>query len=251
MIEVKKLTFCYDGFSLDVCGLTFPPGRITAIIGPNGAGKTTFLKCVAGLLPIAKKSVFYDSQDIARMKEPFRAKLISYVPQEQSLAFNFSVLEFVVMGRAAHLPLFSLPSTSDLEIARRSLDYVGLSSFALRPLSELSSGERRLALLARSLAQETPVLLLDEPTTFLDLRHSLEILELIQRLSREKGKTIGLTLHDINQAAHFADNLVLVKNGRVKASGHPMEVLTAELLAEVYDIKVSLVEFHGRRLIIT
>lgn len=250
LIEVRGLDFGYNGFRLEVEALSFPAGKITAIIGPNGAGKTTLLKCLAGLLPTRRRTVFYDSQDIASLKEQAKAKIISYVPQEHSLAFNYSVLEFVVMGRAAHLSLFSLPSARDLEIARRSLDYVGLPSFASRTLSELSSGERRLVLIARSLAQETPVLLLDEPTTFLDLRHGLEILELVQRLAKERGKTIILTLHDINQAAHFADNLVLLKEGQVVASGCPGEVLSEELIEKVYGLKVTLVEIAGRRFIL-
>lgn len=250
LLEIKGLNFTYDGFKLEVEALSFPAGKITAIIGPNGAGKTTLLKCLAGLLPIRRRTVFYDSQDIASFKEQARARIIGYVPQEHSLAFNYSVLEFVVMGRAAHLSLFSLPSARDLEIARRSLEYVGLPSFASRALSELSSGERRLVLIARSLAQETPVLLLDEPTTFLDLRHGLEILELVRRLAKERGKTIILTLHDINQAAHFADNLVLLKEGGVLASGDPAEVLSEELIEKAYGLKVSLIEIAGRRFIL-
>ncbi len=250
LIEVRGLEFSYNGFKLEVEALSFPAGKITAIIGPNGAGKTTLLKCLAGLLPIRRRTIFYDSQDIASLKEPVRARLIGYVPQEHSLAFNYSVLEFVVMGRAAHLSLFSLPSARDLEIARRSLEYVGLPSFARRTMSELSSGERRLVLIARSLAQETPVLLLDEPTTFLDLRHGQEILELVRRLTRERGKTIILTLHDINQAAHYADNLVLINEGQVVSSGLPGEVLSEELIEKVYGLKVSLVEIAGRRFIL-
>ncbi len=251
MIEVKKLYFTYDGFSLEVAGLLFPPGKVTAIIGPNGAGKTTLLKCLACLLPVQRHTVFYDSQDVARLKEQARARIIGYVPQEQTLAFNYSVLEFVVMGRAAHLPLFGLPSKRDFELAHRALEFVGLPSFAFRTLAELSSGERRLVLIARSLAQETPVLLLDEPTTFLDLRHALEILGLVRRLAAEKAKTVILTLHDINQAGHFADHLILMKAGRIVASGSPPQVLTEELLAEVYEIPVSLVEIGGRRLVLT
>jgi len=250
-ISVKRIRFSYDGFNLEVADLAFPAGKITAIIGPNGAGKTTLLKCLAGFLPVQRQSIFYGSCDLASFKEQTRARIVSYVPQEHSLAFNYSVLEFVVMGRAAHLTLFSLPSAHDLEIARRSLEYVGLPSFASRMMSELSSGERRLVLIARSLAQETPVLLLDEPTTFLDLRHSLEILELIRRLASEKSKTIILTLHDINQAARFADYLILMKGGRVVASGEPALTLTEELLGEVYGIKVSIIEISGRRLVLT
>ena len=250
-ILVKRLRFSYDGFNLEVADLAFPAGKITAIIGPNGAGKTTLLKCLAGLLPVERKSIFYGNQDITALKEQVRARIVSYVPQEHSLAFNYSVLEFVVMGRAAHLSLFSLPSARDLEIARLSLEYVGLPSFASRMMSELSSGERRLVLMARSLAQETPVLLLDEPTTFLDLRHSLEILELVRRLASERNKTIILTLHDINQAARFADYLVLMKGGRVVASGEPALVLTESLLGEVYGLKVSIIDIGGRRLVLT
>jgi iron complex transport system ATP-binding protein len=249
-IRVERLTFAYRAFTLDVAGLSFADGRVTSIVGPNGAGKSTLLKCLASVLPPAPGSVFVDGQDLARLGGKSRARLIGYVPQEPGFTFNYAVLDFVLTGRAAFLPPFSSPAAHDVEAAREALGVVGLAGFEERPYFELSSGERRLVLIARTLAQRSDILLLDEPTTFLDPRHEIEVMELVRRLAVEMKKTVVVTLHALDMAVKYSDELVFMKAGRVVAAGRPDEVLDEGLLRSVYDIEMGILDVAGRRLIV-
>jgi iron complex transport system ATP-binding protein len=194
--------------------------------------------------------VFVDGQDLAGLSGRSRARLVGYVPQEPSFTFNYSVLDFVLTGRAAFLAAFAAPGREDVEAAREALSFVGLSGFEARPFFELSSGERRLVLIARTLAQRSDILLLDEPTTFLDPRHEAEIMELIRRLATERGKTVVVTLHALDMALKYADEMVFMKSGGVVAAGPSREVLDERLLKTVYDIDMGIVELGGRRLIV-
>jgi iron complex transport system ATP-binding protein len=250
-VRVRDLTFGYRHFSLHVAHLDFAGTQLTAIVGPNGAGKTTFLKCLSGILPAAKGSVFIDDRDIALMSERETAKRLAYVPQEHASAFNYTVGEFVLMGRAAHIPLFAVPAEADLRFAREALDYVGLGHCTERPVYQLSSGERRLVLIARALAQMSDILILDEPTTFLDPKHEVELLDLAKKLAGERKKTILLTLHNLNTAVRYADALVVMKRGRIVASGRPDDILTESLLETVYDIKMEIIRQADRTFIVT
>ncbi len=249
-VRVEGLHFSYGDFSLRVAGLTFADARVTSIVGPNGAGKSTFLKCLASVLPTSRGSVFVDGRDLAGLGGKSRARLVGYVPQEPAFTFNYSVLDFVLTGRAAFIPVFSSPSHRDVEAAEASLGYVGLAGFSARPFFELSSGERRLVLIARTLAQEPDILLLDEPTTFLDPRHETEILELIRRLTGEMGKTVIVTLHALDMAVKYSDEMVFMKGGRIVAAGRPGDILSEALLKAVYDIEMSILTVDGRRLIV-
>lgn len=249
-IWVKELFFEYRNFSLHVQNLRFEAARLTSIVGPNGAGKTTLLKCLCALLPIAKDSLYIDSRDIALLTAEERARLIAYVPQEHGSAFNYAVRDFVLMGRAAYIPLFSTPSAADDEIALEALHYVGLSRFASRPYFELSSGERRLVLIARALAQKSDILVLDEPTSFLDPKHETELLDLARRLAAEKKKTVLLTLHSLDMAARYSDAMIFMKNGGIVAGGKPDDILTEPLLESVYDLKMSILRHDGRKFIV-
>jgi iron complex transport system ATP-binding protein len=224
---------------------------VTSVVGPNGAGKSTFLKCLAAVLPTPRGSVFVDGQDLAGLSGKSRARLVGYVPQEPSFTFNYSVLDFVLTGRAASIPVFSSPSRHDVEAAEEALRYVGLADFPGRPFFELSSGERRLVLIARTLAQQPAILLLDEPTTFLDPRHEIEILELVRRLAAEKGKTVIVTLHALDMAMKYSDVMVFMKGGGIVAAGPPEDILSEALLKEVYDIDMGILTVDGRRLIVT
>jgi iron complex transport system ATP-binding protein len=249
-IRVRDLSYPRGSFRLMIGSLDFESGRLTAVVGPNGAGKTTLLKCLAGMFPVPPGRVFIEDRDVARLKDSERARLTSYVPQEHNPVFNYSVLDFVLMGRAAHLSLFSMPSEEDERLAGEALAFVGLEGFAARPYFELSSGERRLILIARSLAQRAPVLLLDEPTSFLDPKHERDILELSRKLAVERGQTVVLTLHDLDMAVKYSDAIVFLKNGGVFASGEPNAVLSDALLESVYDVKMRIVDFEGRKLIL-
>lgn len=247
---VKDLRFDYRSFSLRVRDLRIEEARLTAIVGPNGAGKTTLLKCLCALLPVAKDSLFLGRRDIALLSAEERARLIAYVPQEHGSAFNYAVQDFVLMGRAAYIPLLSTPAAADVEIALEALAYVGLRRYASRPYFELSSGERRLVLIARALAQKSDILVLDEPTTFLDPKHETELMDLVRRLAVEKKKTVLLTLHNLDMAVKHADAIVFMKNGGVVAAGAPDDILDEALLESVYEIKMSILRHEGRRFIV-
>ncbi len=249
-VRVEKLEFEYEDFSLRIENLQFESSRITSIVGPNGSGKTTFLKCIGGLLPIKKKSIFIDGQDISEMKGNKRARLIGYVPQEHGSLFNFSARDFVLMGRAPYHSPFSLPSDKDIQIAEEALEFVGLAAQSEKPYFYFSSGERRLVLIARSLAQRTDLLLLDEPTTFLDPKHEIEIMELVKKLAEEKKKTILITLHSLELALQYSDDMVFMKTGRVFAFGKPEEILTESLLKNIYDIEMKIVGYDGKKFIL-
>jgi iron complex transport system ATP-binding protein len=249
-VGIRDLTFSYRNFSLHVRDLRFESARMTTIVGPNGAGKTTLLKCIAAVLPIARNSLFIDGRDIAALPARKRAKLIAYVPQEHSSAFDYSVLDFVLMGRAAYVSLFSTPTSADVQIGKEALDYVGLSHYAQRPYSQLSSGERRLVLIARALAQQSDILILDEPTSFLDPKHETELMELARRLAEERKKTLLVTLHDLDTAIRYSDVMVFMKEGAVIAQGRPDDVLTESLLERVYEIKMSILKIDGREFIV-
>jgi iron complex transport system ATP-binding protein len=249
-VRVENLLFSYGDFSLRVPGQTFTAARVTSIVGPNGAGKSTLLKCLAAVLPAPRGSVFVDGSDLAALAGKSRARLVGYVPQEPAFTFNYSVLEFVLTGRAAFIPVFSSPSRLDAEAAGEALRFVGLDGFADRPFLELSSGERRLVLIARTLAQQPEILLLDEPTTFLDPRHEVEVLELVRRLASERGKTVIVTLHALDMALKYSDEMVFMKGGSVVAAGPPGEVLSETLLRAVYDIDMGILDVGGRRLVV-
>ena len=249
-LRVEKLVFSNKNFTLRVESLEFESGRLTAVVGPNGAGKTTLLKCLAAIHPLPRKAVFLGGRDLAELSLAERARLIGYVPQEHSPVFSYTVRDFVLTGRAAHLPLFSLPSARDEAAAEEAMALVGLQTFAERPYSQLSSGERRLALIARALAQKTEVLFLDEPTTFLDPRHEWQVMEFVAKLAGQKGLTVLVTLHDLEMAVKYSEALVFLKEGRVIAAGRPDDILSERLLEEVYDLPMRIVACDGRTLIV-
>ncbi len=244
-VRVEHLDFAYEDFRLEVGPLVFPDARVTAVVGPNGAGKSTFLKCLASVLPVPPRTLFVDGRDLAALRGRDRARLVAYVPQETSFTFNYAVLDFVLTGRAAFLPTFGAPSGQDVGLAEEALRYVGLDGHLRRSFLELSSGERRLVLIARALAQGSDVLLLDEPTSFLDPRHEVETMALCRRLADEKGKTIIVTLHNLEMAVRYSDVMVFMKNGRVVASGPPRQTLSEPLLRDVYDMEMRIVECAG------
>ena len=237
LLEARDLGFrhhaarapLFDGLSLAI-----PAGTFTGVIGPNGSGKTTLLRLLAGLLRPAGGCVLLDGQNLADLPPRQRARSLAVVLQEPSLLFNFSVLEIALMGRAPHLGLFGLEQQDDFAAARRALAEVDLEGCADRPVQELSSGERQRAFLARALAQEPRGLLLDEPTAFLDLKHALELYEILKRLNRSRGLTVVTVSHDLSLAARYSGRLVLLDRGRIAADGPPDEVVTPQRLREVY-----------------
>jgi iron complex transport system ATP-binding protein len=232
------------GVALDV-----PVGGWLAIIGPNGAGKSTLLKAIAGLVSFEGEIHLHDSQ-VKALSHRDRAREVGYAPQNPAMPDGLTVTDYVLLGRTPHLGRLARESARDLSIVEDVLHRLDLGELAGRALRTLSGGERQRAVLARVLTQQTRLLLLDEPTTGLDIGHAQALLERLDRLRREDGSTVVTTLHDLTFAAQYADQLLLLDGGEVVASGTPNEVLTAERLARHYDATAEvLASGHGHPVI--
>jgi iron complex transport system ATP-binding protein len=224
---------------LDGIDLTVGAGEMVGLLGPNGAGKTTLLRLATGILHPASGEVRLFGREISSVPRRERARLAAVVPQEARATFDFTVREMVLMGRAPHLGLLGIEHAADLDAAEAALRATGLVELADARLREMSGGEKQRVLLARALAQEAPLLLLDEPTAFLDLRHRLEVYRLAARLRSERGLTIVAVSHDVNLAARFCPRLVLLHAGRIAADGPPEAVVTRETIRRTYGAEVT------------
>jgi iron complex transport system ATP-binding protein len=213
-------------------------GEFVGVIGPNGSGKTTLLKILYRLLSPQKGEVLFELAPLKKMNRNDIAKRIAVVSQEAQLLFPFSVLETVLMGRSPYLGQLMFESEKDLEIAKRAMEWTNILPFSERPMDELSGGERKRVFIARALAQEPEVILLDEPTANLDIHHQMDFLNLILTLNREKGLTIVMASHDMNIASEFCDRLILFQRGRIYKMGTPEEVITKEHIESVYGCEV-------------
>jgi iron complex transport system ATP-binding protein len=220
------------GVSLEVAA-----GSWLAVIGPNGAGKSTLLRAMAGLLPYRGEIVVGD-RPVRSLRPRQRAQLVAYAPQVPVLPADMTVADYALLGRSPYIPHLGRESRHDHAVAGAALERLDLDGLAGRRLSELSGGERQRVVLARALAQQTPVLLLDEPTTALDLGHQQQALELADRLRLSEGLTVVTTLHDLSLAAQYADRMILLSGGRVAVSGGPAEVLTADAVAAHFGARV-------------
>ncbi len=209
-------------------------GALTGIVGPNGSGKTTLLRALAGLLP-AQGTILLDGISIPACPPRKLARKIAYMHQDTAVPFDFTAAQVVAMGRSPWIGAVSVPSPSDPQVAR-AMELTGCSMFASRPISRLSGGERQRVMLARALAQDTPCLLLDEPTASLDIRHAYEVFQ-ICRKAAANGHLVTAVLHDLRQAARFCSRLFLMKEGLVIAAGPPEEVLTPERIREAYGVE--------------
>ncbi|GAA3553751.1 ABC transporter ATP-binding protein [Nonomuraea rosea] len=214
-------------------------GEWLAIIGPNGAGKSTLLKAVMGLVA-HRGEVSVDSRPAAGLKPRERARLLAYAPQTPALPPDMTVFDYALLGRTPYIPYLGRESGHDRQVTASVLERLDLTALAMRRVGALSGGERQRVVLARALAQEAPVLLLDEPTTALDLGHQQQVLELVDRLRRADGLTVVTTLHDLTVAGLYADALLLLAEGRAVASGRPGQVLTEELVGRHFDAHVKI-----------
>jgi ferric hydroxamate transport system ATP-binding protein len=216
-------------------------GAITALIGANGSGKSTILRTISRLLAPSQGTVYLDGRAIAKLKTNELARRLAFLPQSQEVPSRITVRELVAYGRYPYQGLLKSLSSQDQAAIDWALAITRLDPLAHRSVDTLSGGERQRAWIAMSLAQQTQVLLLDEPTTYLDIRHQQEILLLVRRLNREQGLTVGWVLHDLNQAAMFSDWLILLRQGQVFAQGRSEEVMTAEILRETFGTEMVIV----------
>lgn len=219
-----------------------------AIVGPNGTGKSTLLRCINGLLPCQKGRIYLDGHPINRMRGKRIARYLGYVPQNGSNLFPFSVLDMVLLGRYPHRG--NDRAGEDIKIAMESLRMLGIEELAMRSLDQISGGQRQKVDIARAIAQEARVLLLDEPTSNLDIMHQLEVMGLLRRLVRDNSMSVVVSVHDLNLASRYADTVVLLNQGRIVAMGDPEWVLSAENIARVYRMKVEVKKLgHGLHII--
>ena len=215
-------------------------GEFVGLLGPNGCGKSTLLRVLSGVLRPRHGAVSLEGRDLLQWTATERAQRIAFVPQSETAAFDFSVRDIVLMGRYPHRQKFKSETARDYEIVALALVDADISHLADRPVTELSGGEHRRVLLARALAQQTPLLLLDEPTAHLDITHQAELLLLTRRLMRERGIGVMAALHDLNQAAEYCDRLILMRGGEIVAEGTPEATLTADNLRQVYNAEAQI-----------
>ncbi|MCB2185253.1 MAG: ABC transporter ATP-binding protein [Deltaproteobacteria bacterium] len=250
--QTAGLTFAYDGAPvLSGLDLTILAGRFYGIVGPNGCGKTTLLDLLTGGHRPAAGSIRLWNRELGSYASPELARRLSLVPQEFAINFPFTVYETVLMGRHPHIPRFASPAARDLAMVDEALDLVEMSHMAEKPVTELSGGEKQRVVLARALAQDAPLMLLDEPTSNLDVNHSLAVLRVVESRVRA-GATVVAVMHDLNLAAAFCDHLVFMKEGRVLSSGPTGEVLDGGTLAQVFGVAalVRWDEFAGSRVVV-
>ncbi len=226
-----------DGHAIAGVDLELAPGELVGLLGPNGAGKSTLVKVLSGVLGPYAGSILLAGRELADLSRREVARKLAVVPQEGATDVPFTALETVLLGRHPHLSGLAFESGHDLELAQSALERVGAGALAERPLAELSAGERQRVVVARALAQATPVILLDEPTSFLDLRYQVELFDLLRELVRE-GRALLAVLHDLNLAAEYCDRVALLTGGRIAAAGPTAEVLTYPHLTRVYGTEV-------------
>jgi iron complex transport system ATP-binding protein len=239
MLIIQGLHFAYkdrrilQGLDLEAC-----EGELVGVVGPNGAGKSTLLRLISGVLRPSQGSIRVNGVDLAQLRPSERARLVAVVPQSPQLPLSFRSIELVLMGRNPHLKLLQWEGRKDLEVVRRAMEMTDTWHLADRPLSTLSGGERQRALVALALAQDAPVMLLDEPTSSLDLAHQTGVMDLVGRVQRQRGGVTLVAMHDLTLAAQYCNLLVMLAEGRCYAAGPPGDVLTAENISRVYGADV-------------
>ncbi|OUD01351.1 ABC transporter ATP-binding protein [Streptomyces swartbergensis] len=226
---------------IDDLDVAIPPGVITTIIGPNGCGKSTLLRTLSRLLKPSKGTVVLDGDDIARLRTRDVARKLGLLPQAPVAPEGLTVADLVARGRHPHQSWLRQWSSDDADVVERALAMTGVSDLADRPVDALSGGQRQRVWISMTLAQGTDLLLLDEPTTYLDLAHAMDVLDLVDDL-HESGCTVVMVLHDLNLAARYSDNLIVMREGSILAQGHPRDVLTAELLQEAFGLNAKVID---------
>jgi iron complex transport system ATP-binding protein len=228
--------------------LDIPDGSCTVILGPNGAGKTTLVKCLNRLLSPQSGSVYLHGKSLKSYSQKDIAKHVAYVPQANNSFFSFTVYEFVMLGRYPHMSPFTAVSSEGKAVVDEALEHTGMSDFKDRSMSTLSGGERQAVFIAAALVQGGNVLLMDEPTTYLDYKHQVDVLDLIRKLHAERNMTIVLVTHDVNQALSVCDHVVALNDGRKKFDGTPDQLLMNDQLETIFDTPFVRTEVDGQQL---
>jgi iron complex transport system ATP-binding protein len=245
-METERLTLGYgDRDVVHDVSLRLPAGAVTAIVGPNGSGKSTLLRGMARLLRPRAGRVLLDGDDVARLSGSSLAKRLGLLPQGPAAPEGLTVGDLVSRGRYPHRSWYQRWSAADEEAVRKALFQVQLSERVQDPVEQLSGGQRQRAWLAMVVAQNTPHLLLDEPTTYLDLAHAVDMMSLVREVAEDGTRTVVCVLHDLTLAARFSDHLVVIHEGRVAAEGEPSDVLTASLLADVFGLRATVLPVDG------
>jgi iron complex transport system ATP-binding protein len=240
-ISVKDLLVSYeDNVIIENMNLTIPKGKVSIIIGANGCGKSTLLKTISRIVKPKKGEIFINGKDIRKQKEKNIAKEVAFLPQGPICPSGLTVKELVTYGRFPHQKLIGGLNSHDKEIIDWALAETGLMEFSDREVESLSGGQRQRAWIAMTLAQETDIIMLDEPTTYLDMSYQLEVLEVLKKLNKERNITVAIVLHELNNACRFADNIIGLKKGKVVCEGKPLDVITAKNLKEIYGIEANL-----------
>ena len=243
VLRVEDLTTGYDDRDIiRNVNLSLAEGEILGVVGPNGSGKSTLIRAITQVLSLRSGTVHVRGAELERYSANDLARTMAVVPQSAVLPDGFSALEVTLMGRTPYLRLLQSEGPADLAIARRSMLQTRSLSFAERPVDELSGGERQRVIVARALTQQSPILLMDEPTVHLDVAHQIGLLDLVEQLARNQSLSVIAVIHDLTLAAQYCDRLVLLHDGAVVASGTPDEVLRTETIQEVYDVEVRVIE---------
>ncbi|KJF22833.1 ABC transporter ATP-binding protein [Rhodococcus sp. AD45-ID] len=242
-LVAKDLTLGYgDRIIVDGLDLEIPTGVITTVIGPNGCGKSTLLRALGRLLKPKSGSVVLDGKAISSMKTKDVARVLGMLPQTPVAPEGLTVADLVARGRHPHQSWIRQWSADDEGEVAQALELTGVSDLADRPVDQLSGGQRQRAWISMALAQGTDILLLDEPTTYLDLAHSMEVLDLVDQLHEEMGRTVVMILHDLNLAVRYSDHLIVMRDGAIVASGVPKDIISAELLLEVFGLEAAVID---------
>lgn len=247
-LRAEAISVDYPGRAvLDALSLDIPDGKVTAIVGPNACGKSTLLRALARLVPVAGGQISLDGQAIEKQRSRAVARQLAILPQAPLAPEGLTVLDLVRRGRTPHQSALRQWSRTDAAAVDRALSLTGLKDTSFQLLATLSGGQRQRAWIAMALAQDTDLLLLDEPTTYLDLPHQIEILALIRKLNHETGRTVAMVLHDINLAARFADHMVALRDGRVRHQGAPAEVVSADMMQDIFSLPCTVIAdpVHG------
>lgn len=252
-LRTRGLGYAYGSRAvLNEIELSADPGEVVGLVGPNGSGKSTLLRILSGVLGGYDGEAYVDGREVSELARRELAALLAVVPQEPTFSFPFTALEIVLMGRHPHLAGLAFESERDVALARQALERCGAGELAERPIQQLSAGERQRVVFAKALAQQPRALLLDEPASFLDIRHQVELYDIVREQAQQNGRTVLTVLHDLNLAAEYCDRIYLLKQGRIVAGGSTETVLTYANLTRVFETEVY-VDTHdltGRLLIL-